>query len=106
VSISLRKSVESLNVAGKTDLAVQLQSKIARCTGGGYVIDVVEIDGPDATTANPGSPYPGCAFAPFTVGAFALKAGDSKGVSWDTPSATTAGVHPLAQRDPARRQHR
>lgn len=85
VSISLPKPVESFNVAGKTDLAVQLQTKISSCTGGNYVIDVVEIDGPDPATASPGSPYPGCAFAPFTVGGFALRAGDTKSVSWDTP---------------------
>ena len=85
VSISLPKSVESFNVAGKTDLAVQLQTKIGSCTGGAYVIDVVEIDGPDPATASPGSPYPGCAFDPFTVGPFLLKAGETRSVNWSTP---------------------
>lgn len=85
VGISLPKTVESFNVAGKTNLAVQLQTKISSCTGGTYVIDVVEIDGPDPATASPGSPYPGCAFDPFTVGPFILKAGDTRSVNWSTP---------------------
>lgn len=85
VSISLQKPVESFNVAGKTNLAVQLQDKISSCTGGAYVIDVVEIDGPDPATASPGSVYPGCAFDPFTVGPFILKAGETRGVNWSTP---------------------
>jgi hypothetical protein len=85
VSISLPKPVQSFNVAGKTDLTVQLQTKIASCTGGSYVIDVVEIDGPNPATANIGSAYPGCAFASFTVGPFTLKQGDSRSVSWSTP---------------------
>lgn len=85
VSISLPKPVQSFNVAGKTDLTVQLQTKIASCTGGSYVIDVVEIDGPDPATANIGSAYPGCAFASFTVGPFTLKQGDTRSVSWSTP---------------------
>ena len=85
VSISLPKPVQSFNVAGKTDLTVQLQTKVASCTGGSYVIDVVEIDGPNPATANIGSVYPGCAFASFTVGPFTLKQGDSRSVSWSTP---------------------
>lgn len=85
VSISLPKPVESFNVAGKTDLTVQLQTKIASCTGGSYVVDVVEIDGPDPATASIGSAYPGCAFPSFTVGPFTLKQGDSRSVNWSTP---------------------
>ena len=75
VSISLPKPVESFNVAGKTDLSVQLQTKISSCTGGSYVIDVVEITGPDPATASIGSVVPGCAFGPFAVGPFTLKKG-------------------------------
>ena len=85
VSISLPKPVESFNVAGKTDLSVQLQTKIGSCTGGSYVIDVVEITGPDPATASIGSVYPGCAFDPFTVGPFTLKQGDTRSVNWSTP---------------------
>lgn len=98
VSISLPKPVEAFNVAGKTDLSVTLQTKVASCTGGTYVIDVVEIDGPDPATASPGSPYPGCAFSPFTTPSFTLRAGDAKSIAWQTPQlAQVACTHWLME---------
>jgi hypothetical protein len=88
VAISLPKPVESFNVAGKTDLTVRLQTKVASCTARAFVIDIVEIDGPDPATANPGSPYPGCAFSPFSIDTGTITAGSTRTIAWDTPPLT------------------
>lgn len=85
VSISLPKPVEQVNLAGKTDWTVQLQSKISSCTGGTYVIDVVEITGIDPASPE-GTFYPGCALPNFTAGVFTLKAKDSKSFNFTTPA--------------------
>ena len=85
VSISLPKPVEAVNLAGKTDWTVQLQSKISSCSGGTYVIDVVEITGIDPASPE-GSFYEGCALPSFTAGIFSLKAGDSKSFNFTTPA--------------------
>lgn len=84
VSISLPKSVEQINLAGKTDWSVQLQTKISSCTGGTYMIDIVEISGIDPNSA-PGTPYVGCALPNMLVGPFTVKPGETRSFQFTTP---------------------
>jgi hypothetical protein len=84
VSISLPKPVESINLAGKTDWTVQLQTKISSCTGGSYLIDIAEVYSYDPD-AQLGTPYEGCALPNMLVGPFVLKAGETRTFSFTTP---------------------
>lgn len=84
VTISLPKPVEQINLAGKTNWSVQLQTKISSCTGGSYMLDIAEITTIDPNSA-PGSFYEGCALPNMLVGPFVLKPGETRSFSFATP---------------------
>ncbi|MFN8023141.1 MAG: hypothetical protein U0Q03_16560 [Acidimicrobiales bacterium] len=81
-AISLPRPSDAFNTAGKVDpLTVQLQVRITSCASGtqSYLVDVVD----DAFQNLGGGD---CSFAPFTVGPFTVKAGETKSFSFDTPT--------------------
>jgi hypothetical protein len=81
-AISLPRPSESFNTAGKVGpMSVQLAVRITSCSTGtqSYVVDVTD----DAYQNLGGGD---CSFAPFTVGPFTVKAGETRSFSFDTPT--------------------